>query len=389
MCIMNTGDLIDNKFSVLNIIDKKGTIYLINSTYKFEFYRVLFFENSKENASAFRNYPFYIIFFNKAVHHGKTKDYVYFAFSYDSPLTIDSYLSCIPGYSGNYAKKTPSTPSRAKNTGSNMSFDELVSKIKEERKRSQTDQMNHHYMFAGKDMGFVKKMTGKILIMNIFTDEAFSFWTNAAEKEYHLAFSRAIELLKSEAARYGARMDIDAINHHVSTSQPITRHNDAMISPSVHNAINIIGKKSIIDYQNSYKKEFGADEVPVVIALNKSARSCAFTANTYCANSPEFCLAARNRYGGRFSHITIAHELVHLFGAKDFYFPEIVALQSIKHFPNSIMNGGEKVDPLTAYLIGWVDELPEEAVCFMETIKHITYDDYIAALKKENSMKNE
>lgn len=67
---------------------------------------------------------------------------------------------------------------------------------------------------------------------------------------------------------------------------------------------------------------------------------------------------------------TIAHELLHLYGAWDFHHnsgaPLSVEQQVRAHFPDSIMLGStgfpdRVVDPITAHWLGWTDSLPSWA----------------------------
>jgi hypothetical protein len=61
---------------------------------------------------------------------------------------------------------------------------------------------------------------------------------------------------------------------------------------------------------------------------------------------------------------TVAHEILHIFGAKDLYEPELLAeyaeykyLRDIMLYADNIKRA--QIDKFTAYCIGWLDEAPE------------------------------
>ena len=69
---------------------------------------------------------------------------------------------------------------------------------------------------------------------------------------------------------------------------------------------------------------------------------------------------------------TFLHELLHLFGAEDFYFPPAIEKAAEKWLPGSIMNGGDTIDDLTRVLIGWDEHLSGNAECFLNDIRDVT-----------------
>ena len=80
----------------------------------------------------------------------------------------------------------------------------------------------------------------------------------------------------------------------------------------------------------------------------------------------------------------MTHELLHQYGAIDFYLPAKVSAVTRKYFPNSVMSSGIIIDPLTRFLIGW-DQAPREHVLrFLEETKTITMEDIWEAYRKDS-----
>ena len=77
---------------------------------------------------------------------------------------------------------------------------------------------------------------------------------------------------------------------------------------------------------------------------------------------------------------TFIHELLHLFGAADFYYPCAIKTAAQKWLPDSVMNSGNgiAIDDLTRVLIGWDSTLTESAEQFLKATSSIT----LAEIKK-------
>jgi hypothetical protein len=82
----------------------------------------------------------------------------------------------------------------------------------------------------------------------------------------------------------------------------------------------------------------------------------------------------------------LKHELLHLFGATDFYYHDTVEQAADRYLGDSIMASADAfapVDDMTAYLIGWTEEIDATAALILEKTKHLTRDYMFAAARKE------
>ena len=118
--------------------------------------------------------------------------------------------------------------------------------------------------------------------------------------------------------------------------------------------------------QYHLENEMGVQEAPLVLVLNKSGRSLA-----YQGGNCEYAVL----YKGTKS---FSHELMHLFGAKDYYTSEQIKAVAQNCFGESIMLSSatsKEVDDLTAYLIGWTDMLSAAASGFLDATNYLTEQD--------------
>lgn len=125
-------------------------------------------------------------------------------------------------------------------------------------------------------------------------------------------------------------------------------------------------------------------KIPIILATNQDGRSFAMSGKVYKADWAEYLLL----YAKYDVENTYIHEFLHLFGAQDFYYNDAMSKYAEQYLPQSIMNHHTEyknpaVDAFTAYLIGWSEELTQEAEKFMEEVNH-----YSTAELKESEINN-
>ncbi|HEY6563264.1 MAG TPA: hypothetical protein VIY86_02100, partial [Pirellulaceae bacterium] len=124
------------------------------------------------------------------------------------------------------------------------------------------------------------------------------------------------------------------------------------------------------DLLASLRREFNADELLVCFHVNQPALS--YNLAYYDEVRPEYLVERMICFSqypdGRFtSAATYAHEILHLFGAGDLYFPydtgETRKRDATRWFPSDIMLRVDydidrlRVGPFTAFRIGWRSSL--------------------------------
>ncbi len=132
-----------------------------------------------------------------------------------------------------------------------------------------------------------------------------------------------------------------------------------------------MGYSSPEEMNSSIKEEKGVNQIAYLIVVNKEGRSYKYSYKGSEPKTIEFCVFFNSSIkNGITRSSTIAHEILHLFGAEDYYDPygklperEKLAKQL---YPNDIMlslpseDREVEVGAYTAYCVGWTNTLPEE-----------------------------
>ena len=243
----------------------------------------------------------------------------------------------------------------------------------------------NHFALRAKAKGCSTTLLGNVCLVTFFVNEEMSAWHSQEIKCCKDALKEIQTILQDQSQLSQNRFQVSYALDVVSVQLNFDR--------DAHNKLETNVLQQYGDYDNSaayqkhYEEKFQKDEAPVVFVLNRDFRSFAFSSEKKTPSESEtssneasfvsFCDNAKSFVR------TYIHELLHQFGAIDLYLPEKVKEVADKHLPNSIMNGGDQIDPLTRYLIGW-DEVPQAAaIQFLEETKDITADDIKDAYEKD------
>lgn len=243
------------------------------------------------------------------------------------------------------------------------------------------------FALQGKNAGCSLNLRGKVVLIAFLINDGESRWNKSAEKA-------AVEMLRSAATRLmnesGLNKDaLQIVYAHCQVSLPyvVTRKNSRK---SAIDVLRQFGYTSVQEYQKHYEAKFQRDETAITFLFNKSFRSYAHTIERSSGqsgimqpNGDEYSIVSFDATNPLSSERTFIHELLHQFGAIDYYYPEVVKFKAEKMLPNSIMNGGESVDALTRYIIGWDEEPSNAAIEFLEAIRFVTEEDVDFARNKE------
>jgi len=236
---------------------------------------------------------------------------------------------------------------------------------------------NHVYLdYRGK--GDCEQFAGDILLTVLFVDDPGASWESDRIDGIKADIADTITRITANAAAYGTTVNI-TVDYRTATATMELDKDDhigwidsALISAGLPDSMNV---------NTAREESHNVTAAPVVFFTNRGGRSAAYPKTT--ATGREYCIL--------FDDATaVYHELCHVFGAKDFYFPNDAADLADKYLPNSIMMDSETgvMDSFTAYLIGWTDNLSADAMAFLESTAYLT-EDYISAEKEKNSYTGE
>lgn len=224
-----------------------------------------------------------------------------------------------------------------------------------------------HLLLQAKGRGPCKELEGDVLLTVVFVDDKQASWTDEAKKTTKAAHQEATNKLLAEAKNYGAQLDLSFQYLSCAIQEDpviITDYQDW-----TNAALQACGlpDKSAVDAH--LKNKHQVDAAPILFYVNYTGRS--FALQQESEGNCEYAIFFSNAHDYR-------HELYHLFGAEDYYFPSRVTTSAKALFPNSIMLVTEKdvvTDALTAYLIGWTDELSAEAKTLLDDTLSMTKEE--------------
>jgi len=284
-------------------------------------------------------------------------------------------------------------------TAQTLIFDQRVaSRINELRKHlGHYDKERGLYdeYIATKHSGPAKTLSGKVLVAYVFVDDGIKTrWSNKTKLRTQQTLSLVQQWKQEKAKNYGVD-DLSFVNKTF-----VARRNPQLKSPKgvtfessgkeieqfVSSIANSLGEKSIGDFIEKQTRKHNADQGVVILHTDLDQRSfarrCGYTHKqkqfingryqtrffSECKNEYVMLMekVKRNRWDKM--HYAQAHEMMHVFGAADLY-----NIKTASNFAvTDIMNFQSKnlihsnIEPITAYAIGWQDELPETPFKILE-----------------------
>ena len=219
-------------------------------------------------------------------------------------------------------------------------------------------------VFLGcRGQGDCRSLTGKVLLTVIMVDDSESSWNVLAISDYKKKQAAATAKLQAEAKRYGVSLNIGM---HYLRSRIEGTFSIQDFSGWVSKALRGAGLPQEEEVIPMLRRNAGVKEAAIIFAVNRPGRAFAIARNIQKAF--EYTIV----YG---EDADYRHELLHLFGAKDFYYPADVKKIAEKYFSDSIMMrtyGDVKVDELTAYLVGWTDKVSDKIQRFLTETSWVT-----------------
>ena len=232
-----------------------------------------------------------------------------------------------------------------------------------------------HLFYDRRGKGKNVSLTGDVEVICIYVSDGESLWTDEEISDTYYDQLTALERLETEAVRYGAELDISLSYYKYESEEILTRNTYNIWFDKVIKGLGFDGRDRVNEQLCSMLE---CDEAVIVFCFDKEERSFAVSAN-YSAGT-EYAVV----YGSTTAE-SLCHEVCHIFGAYDYYYPAVIEDTAYKYFPDSVMLGGGNgiVDSLTAYLIGWADIMADDAIAFLTETSHLTKAEYDEAHRSE------
>ena len=230
------------------------------------------------------------------------------------------------------------------------------------------------------DAGSCKNMQNDLCYYIIYLNDNESKWNEDDKKIFvKKKFIPSMKYLSQQASAYNISLTTEYKTFPDNDSQ--ISYNGIIETEVVKNGsqkdifsqvAESMGYNSPKEMNKSLQKELNVKQIAYLIVVNKEGRSYKHTYIESHREKYEFCVFFSKSIGHTDStcYSTIAHEILHLFGAEDYYdpfgnYPEREKL-ALSLYPDDIMLSTVedintvKVGEYTAYSVGWTDILPEE-----------------------------
>lgn len=224
--------------------------------------------------------------------------------------------------------------------------------------------------------GTCKQLRGDVLVVMFFLDDFESKWTRDDISRFTTnEVMPALRFLERSAEKHGVELSFTTdTNYGINYNGEVIRsahESDYVTADTLRQAVKALYYNSDAEFIAQMKQVHGVDEVVCFTIFNKDGTAYALNPKRDSEFTfEEHCLLFVRDYhtedmrAGQMASVT-AHEMLHLFGAEDYYTPESRKALAQKHMPNDIMLrtaydlSENEFGETTAFYIGWNDKLPE------------------------------
>lgn len=222
--------------------------------------------------------------------------------------------------------------------------------------------IQNHYYLGMRNTAPSHALTGDVVVIHILVNDIWSNWAyNSHVAEYQNTANQMASTLMYEAAKSGQKLIVRSAFCQVTL--PIFADETGGWIPT---AFACMGFPNAAAMQNYYERQYHCTEAPIIFAINRPMRSFASVNNTKSFFRQDEFSAVFRHTSGMFESRVLLHELLHQFGAPDYYYPQVTVNAAYRYFPDSIMfMNGNEIDDLTRCLIGWTNELTPRAMAFL------------------------
>lgn len=234
------------------------------------------------------------------------------------------------------------------------------------------DRYSDHHLLDRIGIGNCVDLRGEIALVVIFVDEPGYVWEETDTKRGITETFRSETVLETAAASYGVELDLQPKFLHSSVPVGLDQLDYAAWTAAAL-------KGAGLDRDTAAQTvcaESGTREAAFMLCINRPGR--AYSINHTADIATEHSVLFEDLGG-------FAHELLHMYGAPDYYYPRELRDIFVSHLSESIMLNTQctVVDSLTAYTVGWKKELRGSALAVVEESAWITQAFLAESYEKE------
>ena len=224
---------------------------------------------------------------------------------------------------------------------------------------------------ASPDVGPAAIFSGNVGVIHLFVEEKSGQSWGLKQRTVALtAMEKSKAWLKRETSKYGKSVEftqrVYLVDRNpvikrlsVGSQQDRYRYSKAIVKVAVKQ----LGSDSILSFLEKQKVEMRVDEIMLLIHVNKKGRSFAKRCYFKCSDNGEYTYIIAEAMVKQWQDLEYvqAHEALHLFGADDLYSIKKArdyAVHDIMNYQSRYLYAN-KIEPITAYGIGLIDNMPE------------------------------
>lgn len=225
--------------------------------------------------------------------------------------------------------------------------------------------LRQHYYFQPRNIGNCEKLVGKVTLGVVFVTDPDSSWSNSQMDRVKASFIKDTDRLMAEAGRYNKSLSISYDYYTATVDHLVGGEGSGDWLASVFSAAGLPNKGVV---QTQKEAQAKVDAYPFIFVINREGRAYASTFSSG-KGGLEYAVVYNEDDLTSFDH-----ELLHIFGAKDLYYPQLTKTTAQRYLEGSIMldSSKELVDDYTAFMIGWRNDLSASAKSFLEGTASLT-----------------
>ncbi len=202
--------------------------------------------------------------------------------------------------------------------------------------------------------GKARRLYGRVKVYPHFVNDTESCWTaEEIDEAVERILRPGLRFIEEKAKEWGVMLEFKIVSP--SDSQTVT-----VDVPVRDGEAGYLDYMLFVDRAYNFKAPYmnTTEDAVHILLVNKDGRS--FSVPSYTGNRDEWTVF----FAEDERDVTVAHEVLHLFGATDYYEPSKRAALARKHYRTDIMLSTgflskSTVGEVTAYQVGWTDEIPE------------------------------
>ena len=214
--------------------------------------------------------------------------------------------------------------------------------------------MGSGYLTNKKNAGTCRELKGTIRFYTVFVNSPANVWSEQEKAAFEAESRKVLDRLTLEAEKDGVFLRFVAAAEELEVTQEITYSNRDSVCTALLEKYGFSSLREFYSVISGIICSNDSAQTVLLFAMKNEGRDFASSSS---GDDVEFLFV----YGARCD--ALMHETLHLFGAKDYYYPERIAQTARRLFPNSVMLSSKlsEIDSLTRYLIGWTNTLTDAA----------------------------